>query len=378
MNSRKDEEIDRRPLLICEGDSLQDVLELLERIGVEPLICEKGHISSAEAARRLVIVDAETALSLDLSTIFEHPRTLRIAITSIEASSVADRLRRLGYHYVIQRPVHEQSVQSLIFNILHEGQDRRTTPRASLGAHARIQLRSWSWPEHCLLVDLSVGGCLVATRSGASINQRVRLHLDQELMQGPSMILAGKVARSRADKSSGEWWLGVRFTDSVAARQWQLEELMGRAIPNPHSRLKPSPWQDLKRALNALMGRDPTSRPPPRSAPASAYDLDDPANRVTVLLSGYELTLRGVRLRHHPQLRVGSRVLAAIHDQVRQRRIRIPAEVISDREGHGFALRFLETGTPRTGEVAALVQALNDFSTILTVAIEGDRSFRQP
>ncbi len=370
MTSQNSGEIDRRPLLIGEAQSLHDVGLLLNEIGSPPRFASATEIELGDIPPKLVVVEARAALSMELPAGCTQASTTLIAIASEHPDAIGDRLRRLGYQYIIQRPLHEASVRSLFGNILHEGRDRRTTPRRSMGARVQIQFRNWSWPRNCSLVDLSMGGCLLVTHAPAAVNQTIKLHLDQELMQGARMILGGQVVRSRLDKSSEEWRLGVRFSESSAAQQWRLEELIGRASLRSDAALRSTPWQRLQRAINSLLNNDSESLSPTGSSPGGA--LDDTASQVTVLLSGYELDAEGVRLRSHPELQEGSQVLVAVHDQLRQRWIRLAADVIRDSRGAGLALLFPTLARREKEDIRSLATSLQGSNATVTVAIEGD------
>ena len=373
------------PLLAYDGDSLDDVFELLKEMGAQP---RRAHVSGPERLEswedvpRLLLVDAADALTLEVPPQADHQGVLRVAIASSNSEILGSLLRRLGYQYLIRRPLHTDAVKILLRNLLHQGQSRRASPRVVLGVDAELQSRPWSWPRPCALLDLSRGGCLLASRQKIPLRRKVKVVIGREITGDRELPLTGYVIRRRYDDASNEWQLALRFHPANDALGARLGGLLRRTTVGPTRKLEPTTGQRLLMGIRRILGVGrklvPLPGHPDRRRDARArFDrhvcrLDESGSRVTALLAGYDLTAKGMRVQPHPELELGTHLALSLHDHARQRSIEVAAEVIRDDGADGLALRFVDLDTDIASRIEGLVSALPAAHSLVMAGIESN------
>ncbi len=371
------------PLLAYDGNTLDDVFELLEEMGAQP---RRVRVTGPEGLKdwqdvpKLLLVDAADALTLDIPHQADRQGVLRVAIASSQSEILGSLLRRLGYQYLIRRPLHRDAIEILFRNLLHKGQSRRASPRVVLGVSAELRTHSWAPARPCSVLDLSRGGCLLASRRKLPLRKKVKLVIGGEITGTRDLVLTGHVIRRRYDDDSMEWQVALRFHPSVEAQGVQIGRLLHSTTIAPAKKVVATPSQRLfALALRALgQGRKllPLPGHPDRRRDARArFDrhvckLDESGTKVTALLTGYDLTPRGMRVQPHPELEVGTHFSLSLHDQTRQRPIEISAEVIRDDGLDGLALRFLDLSSDMAGRIDGLVAALPAANSLVMAGIE--------
>lgn len=371
------------PLLAYDGNTLDDVFELLEEMGAQPRhvrVTGPEGLKGWQDVPKLLLVDAADALTLDIPHQADHQGVLRVAIASSQSEVLGSLLRRLGYQYLIRRPLHRDAIEILFRNLLHKGQSRRASPRVVLGASAELRTRSWTPTRPCSLLDLSRGGCLLASRRRIPLRKKVQLLVGGEITGARGLVLTGHVIRRRYDDASMQWQVALRFHPSVEAQGVQIGRLLRSTTVAPAKKLEATPGQRLfafaRRALGHGKKLLPLPGHPDRRRDARArFDrhvckLDESGTRVTALLTGYDLTTRGMRVQPHPELEVGTHFSLSLHDQTRQRPIEVSAEVIRDDGPDGLALRFLDLNTDLAGRIDGLVAALPAANSLVMAGIE--------
>lgn len=373
------------PLLAYDGDSLDDVFKLLEEMGAQP---RRAYVSGPESLKgwddvpRLLFVDAADALTLEVPPQADHQGVLRVAIASSNSEILGSLLRRLGYQYLIRRPLHIDAVKILLRNLLHQGQSRRASPRVVLGVDAELQTRPWSWPRPCALLDLSRGGCLLASRQKIPLRRKVKVVIGRDITGDRELPLTGHVIRRRYDDASKEWQVALRFHPSSDALGVRISGLLRRTTVGPSRDLEPTASQRLLMGVRRLLGIGKALVPlpghPDRRRDARArFDrhvcrLDESGSRVTALLAGYDLTAQGMRVQPHPELELGTQLALSLHDHARQRPIEVAAEVIRDDGADGFALRFVDLDADLSTRIEGLVSALPAANSLVMAGIESN------
>jgi hypothetical protein len=371
------------PLLAYDGNTLDDVLEMLEEMGAQP---RRTNATGPEGLKgwedvpRLLMVDAADALTLDVPHQADQQGVLRVAIASSQSEVLGSLLRRLGYQYLIRRPLHRDAVEILFRNLLHKGQSRRASPRVVLGVGAELQTHSWVPARPCSVLDLSRGGCLLASRRRIGLRKKVKLLIGSEVTGTRGLVLTGHVIRRRYDDASMEWQIALRFHPSVEAQGVQIGRLLQSTTVAPANKLKATPGQAVFALAHRALGLGRNFLPLPghpdrRRDSRARFDrhvckLDESGTRVTALLTGYDLTTRGMRVQPHPELELGTHFSLSLHDQTRQRPIELSAEVIRDDGPDGLALRFLDLNTDLAGRIDGLVAALPAASSLVMAGIE--------
>ena len=373
------------PLVVYNGTGLDDIFELLQEMGAEP---RRGKVGSGNCVEgwteipKLVLVDAADALTLELPEEADQPGVLRIAIAASKSEILGNLLRRLGYQYLIRRPLHRDAIQILLRNLLHQGQSRRESPRVALGVDAHFQARPWPLKRGCSLLDFSRGGCLLATGNRLPLRRRVKLLIGHEVTGDRDLALTGHVIRRRYDDASGEWQVALRFHPPADAQGVQVSRLVQRTTLGPGQPPRPSPTRRLAAMVQQLLGLGRRLVPLPghldrRSDPRARFDrhvckLDDSGTRVTALLAGYDLTSRGMRVQPHPELEVGTHFSLSLHDHARQRPIEVTAEVVRDDGAEGFGIRFIDLDADVVHRIEALVSALPAAHSLVMAGIESN------
>jgi hypothetical protein len=371
------------PLLAYDGNTLDDVLELLKEMGAQP---RRVRVTGPEGLKdwddvpKLLLVDAADALTLDVPHQADHQGVLRVAIASSQSEILGSLLRRLGYQYLIRRPLHRDAIEILLRNLLHKGQSRRESSRVVMGVNAKISIRAWTPSRQCSLLDLSRGGCLLASRSRLPLRRKVRLIIGSEVTGDQPMALTGRVIRRRFDDASKEWQVALRFHPSLEVQGAKIGRLLQRTTVGPINKLKPSLGHRALASFSHVLGLGRKLLPLPahpdrRRDPRARYDrhvckLDSTGTRVTALLAGYDLTHRGMRVHPHPELELGTQFAVSLHDQARQRPIEVSAEVIRDDGSDGFALRFVDLDSDLARRIDSLVAALPSAKSLIMAGIE--------
>jgi hypothetical protein len=108
-----------------------------------------------------------------------------------------------------------------------------------------------------------------------------------------------------------------------------------------------------------LINRGKRRAPPPdrRRHPRAVYDrrvIAEAAAAMHRMLLGRDLGAGGMRVDHHPDLRVGARVRLALYDAAREAPLVVDAVVARDDGPHGFGLQFLGL----TPELAVRLEAI--------------------
>ena len=360
-------------IVIYDGDALQDVYDLLEKIGVKPLrarLSGPTRFNGWQHPPRLVVLDAQDAIDIELPPQIEGEDVVRIAITSSRSSMLSGMLKNLGYSYLVRRPVHPEALEILLRHALNvEPSERRTHARAPFGVDARLQAGSWRWPHRCALLDLSASGCRVVTRQDLPSLSIVKLWLSPAVAGRRLVSLSGRIIRRRRDEATGEWSLAIRFVDVTAVQRGRLDSLLERTTIGPTSPLRDwSSWgpgaeaaaSDSHSGEVSMEPEDPTER---RFLPRADYrrevvTLDDSHEHVQAILTGVDLSTLGLRVEPHPALELGGRVVVAIHDVVGRGSIEIEAEVIRDDGERGVAMKFSSMSADCAARLEQLVEAL--------------------
>jgi len=371
------------PLLAYDGNTLDDIYELLEELGAQP---RRAHVrgpdrlSEWKEAPKLLLVDASDALTLDVPSSADRQGVLRVAVASSQSEILANLLRRLGYQYLVRRPLHRDAIEILMRNLLHKGQSRRASPRVVLGIDANLQTNNWGWNQPCSLLDLSRGGCLLSSSRRISLRKKVRLVVGSEATGGEELSLTGHVIRRREDDASGNWQIALRFHPPADVQGAQIGRLLQRTTVGPKKTYKPTTLQTVAAFADRLSSFGRKRVPLPghtdrRRDRRSRLDrhvckMDESGTRVTALLTGYDLTCRGMRVQPHPELELGTYFTVSLHDEARKRPVEIAAEVVRNDGADGLALRFVDLDAELTARIEALVAALPAADSLVMAGIE--------
>jgi len=377
-----------KAIVVYDGDRLKDLYEMLEKLGARP---ERARLSGPTRFRgwslppRLLVVDAQDALSIDWPQNLIADGVVRIAVASTASAVIGKILRGQGFHYLIRRPVHPRALELLFRLALHRGPERRKSLRSTLGIDARLATSPWRWAASCTLLELSPMGCRVVTRQDIPLLSRITLRTSRAATGSRPISLCARVVRRVRDEATGEWALALRFVDVPAAQQGRLDDLLARTAVGPTSTLVESPPERLRLWLRGLfasrseqssaefgqaaslaVGPEPESfEPAPErrrgvrgGLDAEVVALDESQSRVTAVLMGRDLSLLGMRVDPHPEFVVGRRMRVAFFDSISRGTLEISAEVVRDDGDRGMGIRFVGMDAQTAARLGELVAAL--------------------
>jgi hypothetical protein len=155
------QEIDSRPeaLVIDPGD-LGDVRAILDDLGVDVLVTRPGRsgaLGSWLGPRRLLVTSARLALTLPWPSASEGDGVVAIAVADDDSHTLNTQMRRLGFQYLVSRPVHAEALRLLLRQALYRGGEHRRATRRTLGCE--VGWRSGLWRRPGTLAEMSSEGC---------------------------------------------------------------------------------------------------------------------------------------------------------------------------------------------------------------------------
>lgn len=375
-------------IVVYDGDRLTDIYDMLEKLGARP---ERARLSGPTRFRgwslppRLLVVDAQDALSLDWPKSLIADGVVRVAVATSASAVIGKILRGHGFHYLIRRPVHPRALELLFRLALHRGPERRKSLRSTLGIDARLATSPWRWAESCTLLELSPMGCRVVTRQDIPLLSHITLRTSRAATGSRPISLGARVVRRVRDEAAGEWALALRFIDVPAAQQGRLDDLLARTAVGPTSTLVESPPERLRLWLRGLFAsrserssaefgqlgpsvagpqsEKPEPAPERRRGARGSLDaevvaLDEGLSRVTAVLMGRDLSLLGMRVDPHPEFVIGRRMRVAFFDSISRGTLEISAEVVRDDGDRGMGIRFVGMDAQTAARLGELVAAL--------------------
>jgi len=369
-----------RVLLVDDGE-LDDVRDCLLSLGVDFAHLRGGAVpATLDAPRDLFVATTRRANLAKPWARAERPA--RIAVVTEDSNTLRSTLRRLGFTYLVRRPVHPVALRLLLLHALYQGQERRGAPRVPLGYPVAVKVGVRR--RDALLVDLSENGCRFLAKEPVTSGAKVTVQVPSELCGDDGFALPGKVVRCTADRSSptdGTHSIAIQFSTLSEAARALLEEALsahrlGEGGPEEAS-IAPlvTPIDIGDEAAPRLVRR---VAPPPLPGPSTQRRAAARAERrrharrqfgervvaaatdgsIHRVLIGRDLSAGGMRVDRQPELVVGARLRLALYDTTRDTPIVVTASVLRDDGAHGVALRFDEVGAEAASRLEHLVAAL--------------------
>jgi len=219
-------------VLLLDDGELDDVQEMLETLRI-PFGRVRGSsiVPGMPGPTDLLIATPrriEAVREIDRQAAAESA-PVRIVVANQDSNALRDRLRKVGFDFLIRRPVHPEALRLLILHALFTGEEQRSEPRVPMGIN--ISFRSGVRQRHATLVDLSTRGCRLLTGASLEPGRRLRIQLPEELCASEALALRGHVIRvlpAQTTKSDRLYAVAVVFDKlSSQARgelEWILEE----------------------------------------------------------------------------------------------------------------------------------------------------------
>ncbi len=236
----------RFPVLLVDDGELEDVRNFLDEFGIEFAHLRGGAVPSRlDPPRDLFLTTMRRA---KLARAWPHAsdgslRPVRIAIVEEDSPTARAVLRRLGFLYLVRRPVHPTALRLLILRALYRGDERRSEARVPVGFD--ISLRSGMRRRDALLVDLSLGGCRLIADRALPAGAKLSLHLPGELLEDQDLTVPGQILRCERDAQAladGGFRIAVRFHDLPGATR----DALTRFLTRRDVRLGPAPESQVQ------------------------------------------------------------------------------------------------------------------------------------
>jgi len=351
---------------VIDDGELDDVVRILAELGVKAdRPSPDGDSFDANWIRpeRLLVVTARRALVLGLPLRSRQKGFVSVVVFDGDARSVCSRVRRLGYQYVISRPIHPQAMSMLFRQAIFPNREKRATPREIPGCSVRWSC-GWARKQPGVMLDVSLAGCQLMVPAAVAQGSRIKIHVPREVADGRDFMLVGRVIRSSSHDD--ETMLGITFDKLSAKVQQSMQRLL--ALPGP-CRLTGDPllskgdgtaskWvkaaQDVPQADRRRKHRAEISR--------EVVALENDSRQVKHVLVSTDLTLDGMHVEAHPSLDMGDRMDLALYSESECATLMLSAVVARDDGRSGWWLRFVGV-TPEVRE--RLTRALHQSPSVL-------------
>lgn len=353
--------------LVLHDGELGDVCALLEHLSL--FYRERqGGARQDELGHRWDVVVATPRRMLEFRPEAPGSDPVRIAVLERDSKTLRAMLQRAGIDLVVRRPVHPAALRLLILHCLYRGPERRRSPRVSVGAPVRF--RNGLRRREALLVDLSVCGCRLLSGVDLEPGRKLNLQIPAEITGARGLQVDGSVLRSSPSELEGLRSIVVAFGRRSKRAGARLQDLVDRHSGGPAVLRKDAlSAADLQREAGPGLGGFRGSAQPGaeerRASPRREYvqhviALGAEAGRV---LLGRDISLGGMRVDAHPDLRVGDRLRIGLHLRAREKPLVVAAKVARNDGEEGFGLAFRDLSE----EAAEYLRGMVTFLPILAV-----------
>jgi hypothetical protein len=410
-------------VLLLDDGELDDVQEMLEKMRIPFGRVRGSSIAPGMPGPTDLLIATPRRIDAVRDVENGHPEgsaPVRIVVTSEDSNSLRDQLRKVGFDYIVRRPVHPEALRLLILHALYTGEERRTEPRVPLGFE--ISFKSGLIQRQGTLADLSSRGCRLLTRFPLEVGKRLKIRIPEAVGAAEPLMLRGRVIRKIFDErlgTEGLYSVAVLFEKvSNEARkelEWIIED-RSKGPPrlnegeagedegwdaNEERGLREIPvrnlWSDprfepddsfLQESGAPSTGSDAEEKPlesveteeRPVAAPSEkratrmpSGDLKDrrrvrraafaakvPAfgSRALRVLVGRDISVHGMRVESNPDLAIGDRLHLAIYGDPGEEPFLVWATVARDDGEKGVAITFDDLHPVVAGQLEKLVAAL--------------------
>ncbi|MGH0032351.1 MAG: PilZ domain-containing protein [Myxococcota bacterium] len=376
-------------VVVCDEGELDDVCQLLGRLGETPLRLRPADLSELrdwERPSRLLVTPVRVALSENLPLSNGPDASVSIAVADSDAQSQCTAMLRRGFDYVVRRPVHPEALRLLVMQVLWRGREHRGVARFPFGAD--IRWRQGLHTGRCTMIEISAHGCRLMTRQPFKLGDRIHLRVPAALTGSRSLRLRGRVVRRDRLTSDGgpEPRVAVQFERLSARNVAHLDALLAERASGPAVMGGDPAAGGLRRELGRRrsgflslgQSEEPEAAEPPqaqapdlerRRQPRGAWphelvSLDRETDRVLHTLLGSDLSVGGVRVEPNPLLRLGDRLRLALYDAGSAEPLVVEARVAHDGGRSGVGLVFLDPPDAIRERLRAMVESLPPVSSL--------------
>ena len=278
-----------RVLLLDDGE-LDDVQRLIEQMGVQFARVRGGAIlQDTPPPKTLLVATPRRMRAVREDDGSGQCAPVRVVVADQDSPALREQLRKIGFDYLVRRPVHPEALRLLLLHCVYTGEERRGQPRVPVGFE--VFFRSGIRRRRAVLTDLSVGGCRLLTPHALAPGKTIKLMLPEELGATEPIALRGRVARSSFDEKLGAKGLhrsAVVFKEVPRETRQELEWIVEARARGPAT--LPHPGRDAEaaddaaketpRGRTATRSDDARREPPvhvgtPRKRPRSTSPLSD-------------------------------------------------------------------------------------------------------
>ena len=362
-------------VLLLDDGELDDVQECLEQTGIAFGRVRGGAIvANTPPPERLLVATPRRVDAVRLPPAgSEKGRALvRIVVVQEDSTTMREQLRRIGFDFLVRRPVHPEALRLLILRSIYSGEERRREERVAMGVE--VSFRTGLLPRRATMVDLSSRGCRLLSSYVLEPGRRVHVQVPDGTRE--PIPVRGQVVRMSLDEHlgpDGPYSAAVAFDPLAEPEQARLARVLARRARGP-ARLGASAGEDalvppearaddLRRVelpvdVRVSPGNGAAQEIEVADEPAhedaepgteerrrgtrSAYKRRIPAfgDRAMRVLVARDLSTGGMRVERTQTLRLGQRFRIALHVGPGETPLVVHAEVARDDGLGGFMLRF--------------------------------------
>jgi hypothetical protein len=373
---------DTPAVMLLDDGELDDVQEILEGLRVAYGRVRGGAIVSGTTPPRDVLISTPRRIdSVRVVNASDGAGPVRVVVVNEDSNGLRDQLRRVGFDYLVRRPVHPEALRLLLMHCLYKGEERRREPRVAVGVE--ISFRMGLINRRATLADLSIRGCRLLSHTRIEEGRRIKVHIPEALDAGDPFTVTGRVVRASAGADEMAAWTAAVQFDKVSDEARHALELIiedraeGPATlrsgatrptaPTPEPVTAPrtpgaQPAADRSAPQTPLLQVDVSLAPEPEST-ERAEEKDEPpdagqgerrrnrrgsyaqtvpafGDRALRVLVGRDLGVGGMRIERLPGLELGDRLHLAIYGDAGESPFLVWGTVARDDGETGMALVF--------------------------------------
>jgi hypothetical protein len=311
--------------------------------------------------------------SVDLTTLPGKP--VWVAVHGQDFLPLRVRLRKMGVSFLIQTSVGAEALQLFLMYTIHQGRDKRGTPRLPVGLEVTCREEDGD-PFQANLLDISQDGCRLVSDHPVLPGAVVAVDLPAELSAGEEYTLSGPIQRAEPLRKSARSLLTVSF-EHLDPESLKLVEaiLAGKVIgtvvtrlgeelaeetapttviPKPAPKTTPAPPKPAEPRSKSAAPRPKSATPRPQPAEPRPEPQKPKRQRrvvysreVTALMGGSQfvvlardLSIGGMRGEPLPELQIGTKLELAIYGPSGAEPVLVQAVVARDDGPAGTIFHF--------------------------------------
>lgn len=227
------EEAPERPwVLLVDDGELDDVKRVAEELGATT---KRAAIESRgrpwRQPQRLLAVCDRRALTLGRPAAQEEDHFTTLVLVEEGGKRLRREIERMGFDYVLERPVDPEALRRLVREALYRGHEQRGRRRLPVSQPVTLQV-GWRAYE-ATLSELNLIACSLRLQRPVRITRPVDVVLPSSLAGGKSLALHGEVIRERLAGREMSVELSVHFKHNslTQARLGQVLDAIAAGPP---------------------------------------------------------------------------------------------------------------------------------------------------